>query len=107
MFGVIAVLVVLGYLSYQLSYLVGRPSISISNPRKAESQTRDNTLVLEGSLTRQARLSVNNRPVDLDQDKSFSIRLYLSPGLNTIDVTASNLTGKTVSERRYITYIPN
>ena len=105
--GALGALLILLYLGYQLSYLIGSPSIIVREPASFESISHESSLLFSGSLTREARLSVDGRPVELDPNRDFSFRLYLAPGLNTIDLTASNLAGKTVHARRYITYVRN
>lgn len=97
--------VIAGYLSYQLKFLLGNPRLVLESPSLLATYTVLPFIDIAGNAYDDIRLSINQRPVSVT-DRAFQERLYLSPGLNTIKITATNLRGSQTEDVRYVVYTP-
>lgn len=100
------VLPVGGYFGYQLSLLLSAPDLSVTVPASGISWSTEGAATIGGTVKERARLSINRRPVALDEHGKFAERLYLAPGLNTIEIEAVNVSGRSLKEVRHIFYQP-
>jgi cytoskeletal protein RodZ len=90
------------YLFYQYRILTGPPELIVTRPTDKVSVEEVNILV-EGRTDPEATLSVNGQLVALEKGGTFSFRVPLNPGENTITITATAQSGKTASLTRLIT----
>jgi len=88
------VIILLLYLSYQLSVLAGAPRLSVSNPTNNQVVTTP-TVVVRGSATPGANVLVDDIPVGGDSSGNFSTKVVLQNGLNSIRVVATSKLNKT------------
>lgn len=95
-------LLIFGYLLYQLLFLIQAPDILIYEPSREFSAAPLPSIEVRGAIAKDARVLVNRRPVTIAENGGFQERLYLAKGLNRIDIEATNISGKSVSETRYI-----
>ena len=98
-------LAVAGYFSYQLKFLLGNPRLVLESPSLLATYTVLPFIDIAGNAYDDIKLFINQRPVSVT-DQAFQERLYLSPGLNTIKITATNLRGSETLETRYVVYTP-
>lgn len=98
-------LVVAGYLSYQLKFLLGNPRLVLESPSLSATYTVLPFIDIAGNAYDDIKLFINQRPVSVT-NRAFQERLYLSPGLNTIKIIATNLRGSETLETRYVVYTP-
>ncbi|MBI3627313.1 MAG: helix-turn-helix domain-containing protein [Candidatus Sungbacteria bacterium] len=102
-----ALIILIGfYFSYQLSNLLLAPRISLVSPQAEFTAVRDQKFTIQGKLKEAARLAINRRPINTAKNGEFKVDLYLSPGLNRINLDATNVSGKEFREIRYIVYSP-
>ncbi len=83
--GVISLVLV--YLGFQVDRLITPPTLIISQP-SADITTRDRQVTIKGSTDVTAGVTINNQAVALGSTGSFSEKIDLSPGLNTLTVVA-------------------
>ena len=101
--GVIAViLVVLGYIGFQYVKFVSPPSLSVDSPK--ENQIVDgNSVLVFGTTDPDAKITVNNQPVLVDEDGKFSVSLGVTSTTNEIVIKAISRSGKERDILRKIT----
>lgn len=94
-----------GYLAYQYFQLLGPPFLHLETPVSDISTTED-TIEIVGRTDPEATITVNSQPVVLDKGGTFSVRLPLVSGSNTITVTATSKGGKITKLIRSVTLTP-
>ena len=99
-------LVLLGYLTIQYVRFISPPKLFIESPK-------DQQIILNGSVDvfgetdLDAKIMVNNQPVEITLDGKFSVNLNVVPETHEIVVTASSRSGKITTVRRTINVQPN
>ncbi len=91
-----------GYLGYQYFQLLGPPVLVVEKP-KADIVTAENTVEVTGRTDPEATISVNNQLLVLDKGGTFSVRLPLSGGANSVRISATSKGGKTTTVTRIVT----
>lgn len=95
-FGIILILGI--YLFYQYRSAFIPPAVTVSSP--AENAVVSQVITVSGTVDSDASVTVNNIPVTLATDGSFTKKIALFPGKETIIIRAKNRFGKeTVVER--------
>ncbi|MBI4708750.1 MAG: helix-turn-helix domain-containing protein [Candidatus Portnoybacteria bacterium] len=94
-FGIIAILIVLiiGYLVYQIDYIVAPPKINLDYPSEDLTTSRS-SIEISGQTDSSAKLTVNGEQVYIDKDGKFRQEINLSLGMNTLKFEAENRFGK-------------
>lgn len=90
---VAALFLIVGYLLYQLNYLIAPPSFFLDYPFE-DIVTNSSSLEIFGRADSSARLTVNDQDIYIDKDGRFRQEINLSPGLNTLKIEAVNRFGK-------------
>ena len=104
-FGFFAILVVI-YLAWQGSNLLGSPKIEITNPAFPTIIVNEQNLTLSGETDKQNKLTINNEEIFINDDNKFEKEIFLQPGVNTIEFKIKKLLGKEVKVMRQIIYQP-
>lgn len=100
--GIILFLLVIGYLAYQLHFLISPPSLSVFEPAQ-DLITENSVLLVSGEAELTVKLTINGQIVYVDKDDgSFKQEIILSQGLNVIKIEAANRFGKTNSVMRQV-----
>lgn len=95
---------VLGFFAYLIfSYIqfAGSPALAVNSPQNNVIVSQDSIEVI-GKTDTGATLSINNAPVNINEDGSFDIQIPVSAGLNTLTITASNKFGKKTTIVRHL-----
>ncbi len=92
--GIILALLIIGYLGYQLHFLISPPSLAVFEPAP-DSIAENSLLSVRGTVEATAKLTINGQMVYVNEDGGFKQEVQLSQGLNTIRVEAANRFGKT------------
>lgn len=95
-------LALFGYLFYQYRLALFSPSLSVSSPKENQTVTSQE-VVVKGDTDQTASVMVNDIPVIVDQDGSFTKTISVLSGATTIDIKAQNRFGKTTEIIRHIT----
>ena len=98
---VVAVILVVGYLFYQLNYLVSPPQLKIFEPG-SDITVQQSSIFVRGQTEAGVKLTINGQKVYINRDGSFSQEIKLGQGLNSLIITATNRFGKSSSETRKI-----
>jgi len=106
LFKFILVFCILGYLLYEISFLIFPPKIILISPSKDYS-TDKKELNISGKAIRAKNVFLEEQPLTLDKEGNFSYSLTLNPGLNQIKITATNHLGRQSEITRNINYLFN
>lgn len=97
-------LIIIFYLLYEISFLVFPPKIILYQP-KEDFSTTEKEIILKGKVIRAKSILLKNQPLTLDKEGNFSYPFILNPGLNQIELKATNHLGKETILIRNINYI--
>lgn len=99
---VVGIFILFGtYLIYQYRLLTGPPFLALSQPVNGAVIKEDNVEVA-GKTDPEASIAVNGQLISLDKGGYFFFRLPLTPGPNTIVITATAKSGKTSTITRSV-----
>ncbi|MBI3558833.1 helix-turn-helix domain-containing protein [Candidatus Gottesmanbacteria bacterium] len=92
-FSTLAVIVLIalffGYLIYSYLKFAGSPTLIINSPGNNSVVSQEQTEIT-GKTDPEAKLTINDQPVIINENGSFNITIPLQPGLNTLTVIATN-----------------
>lgn len=94
-------LTVIVYLLFQYKYLFINPPLTIQTPEDGNRTT--STIVVSGTTDANATVYINNDPVTVHSDGSFTKTLDLFPGKSTIVIKSINRFGKETTSQRTVT----
>lgn len=92
----IFLLIMVGYVGFQLSKLSAPPAINLSNQEKSTVTT--SYVIVSGEVDSGSDVLINDSPILTSPDGSFSDKVLLADGTNQIKVTARNKFGKEASK---------
>ena len=92
--GIIIVLGIGGYLSWQVSGFAAAPKLEIIQPPEENLTLESDTLTIEGRADPGAEVKINDQLIALDLDGNFKKQIKLKEGLNSIKIVAKNRIGK-------------
>lgn len=98
---VLTVLAALFYIGLQIKSVVAAPKLEIFDP-VSDEKIVGNSLIVSGKAELGAEILINNQAVLVGKNGDFSENLFLSPGLNVIEVSARNKFGKVSKISRQI-----
>ncbi len=87
------VVIFFAYLWFQYRFLVGSPYLEVTQPADQQTTTTDEITVI-GRTDPEAKLSINDQEIQVDQNGKFSQQIKLSNQENTITITAVSGSGK-------------
>lgn len=100
--GVSAVLLLLfGYLIFQYVHFISPPRLSVDSPKEDQVVTGSSVAVF-GSTDSDAKIVVNNQPVEVSDDGKFSVSLNIVKETKEVVIMASSRSGKTTTVLRKI-----
>jgi hypothetical protein len=99
--GTIAMVLVVGYLIYQLHFLISPPSLVIFEPA-ADVIVVSPEVFIKGQTEPGAKLTINNQLTNIDKDGNFEQAVNLNQGLNVVKIEATNRFRKSSSVVRQI-----
>ena len=92
---------ILGYLIFQYSRFVRPPALSVLVPNEGMTVT-DPKVEIIGKTDPDTAVKVNNQPIFVEEDGSFSAEIAIYEGTTEIVITATSRTGKESVIRRTI-----
>jgi len=102
----IGVLLVIGYAVFNSRFLIQGPEITIDNIDSATGGiiSEQKTLFLEGNAKHSSFISINGRPIFIDESGNFNEKLLLSNSMSIIDIYAKDKFGKEVRKKIDVVY---
>lgn len=102
----IAVLSLVGYAFFNSRFLLQGPEIVLadvnSDSNIIHTDTKD--FSLKGKVKHSSYITVNNRPIMVDESGNFNEKLLLSNGVSIIDIYARDKFGKEAREKIDVVY---
>jgi cytoskeletal protein RodZ len=95
------VFVFAGYLAWQVRGILQPPHLAIYSPNEGFVATTPRTTI-EGETEKESHLTINGADVMVSEQGKFTADIDLSPGVNTIQVSATKKHGKTTTITRHI-----
>jgi hypothetical protein len=94
---VVFVLIIGGYSYFQARKLIGGPQIVIESPQNGSTVT-ESFIEVKGKANNIKEISLDDRPIFIDEEGNFSEKLLLPPGLVIISMKAKDRFGRTTQE---------
>lgn len=100
--GIAGILVVVfGYLAFQYVRFISPPKLDVQSP-KENQVISGGSVVVFGSTDSDAKITINNQPVLVNDDGGFSINFQISKETKEIDIISVNRSGKMTEIKRDI-----
>jgi len=99
------VTLLLGYALFQGRHLIAGPQIIIDSP-KDNATLHESFKAIEGRGRNVTHITLNDRPIFMDEKGYFKESLLLAPGYNIITVKASDRFGRETREVLELVYQP-
>lgn len=97
------VLIIVGYGLFQSQKIIKGPSIVVSSPTSGEV-VHQSDVDIKGVAKNISSISLNDRPIFIDEQGVFSEKLMLYPGYNIIKLRAEDKFGSSVEKDLEIVY---
>lgn len=94
-------LTLFGYLGFQYFRFISPPKLEVTSPRPNQIIT-EQTVLVNGSTDSDVKLIINNQPVEVADDGSFSVNLGVTTSTKEIDIVATARSGKMTEIKRSI-----
>ncbi len=94
-------LLVAGYLFYQLYFLISPPALVVFEPA-GDLVTQNTAITIKGKTEPGARLTINGQQIYINKDGNFEQAINLNQGLNLIKIEATNRFEKSTSVVRRV-----
>lgn len=91
------------YLFIEYRFISAAPKLSVDSPIENQVVYRDK-IVVKGHSDPDSQVRINDQPVILQVDGTFSVEVVLTPGINDIKVVATNKFGKSALISRTVEY---
>ncbi|OGH79265.1 MAG: hypothetical protein A2469_04495 [Candidatus Magasanikbacteria bacterium RIFOXYC2_FULL_40_16] len=104
-FILVIVFTLVGYIGWQIQTLLKPPELILFSPENG-LVTTNYELVIRGQTNQESKISINGLEISSKGDGQFEETITLSPGVNTINITAKKKHGKTTELVRYVIYKP-
>ncbi|MEN9649048.1 MAG: hypothetical protein RL094_15 [Candidatus Parcubacteria bacterium] len=99
------VLTIIGYSIFQSKKILTGPEISVSAPLSGSTLTQSD-VVVKGVAKNISFISLNDRPIYIDEAGNFQEKLLLYPGYNIIKLQARDKFGASVEKHLELIYKP-
>ena len=102
----IAVFLLISYGLFNSRFIIKGPEIVIAglDPSGEVIQTAQKDFSLQGTAIHSSYITVNNRPIFVDESGNFNEKLLLSSGVSIIDIYARDKFGKEVRKKIDVVY---
>ncbi len=104
-FGVLSFVVVglLSYLGLHVHNILKPPHLLVANPTDGYI-SKENNIIITGSADPETKIMVNDVQIPNDEQGNFSKSITLTPGINTLTITAENKHGRISTDTRHVIY---
>lgn len=89
------------YLWFEYRFLVGAPFLEIVSPQDQQTISSD-VIIVSGRADPEAKVSINNQEIQIDQSGKFSQEIKLFDNVNTIVISAISKDSKTSKIERTV-----
>lgn len=99
----LVIFILLGYLGWQIKNIVAPPPLVIYFPPDGFI-TQNDQLTIAGETDKEVVITINSQTIGGSENGQFKETINLSPGVNTITITAQKKHGKTTTEIRHVVF---
>jgi hypothetical protein len=103
--GIIIALAIIGYGTYQARNLIGGPDVTIERPVHGSVVTTSRVDIV-GTARNVSHITLNDRPIFVDEAGAFSETVLLAPGYNVIELSIRDRFERTHVELLELVYQP-
>jgi hypothetical protein len=101
----VAVLCLVGYAFFNSRFLLKGPEIVLADVDQSNIvHTDSKDFSLQGTVKHSSYITLNNRPIMVDEEGNFNEKLLLSNGVSIIDLYARDKFGKETREKIDVVY---
>lgn len=97
----VVLLTLFGYLVFQYIHFISPPRLTVDSPKEGQVVTGSSVAIF-GSTDSDAKVVVNDQPIEVSSDGKFSVNLSIVKETKEIMVTASSRSGKVTTVSRKI-----
>ena len=94
-------LLFVGYLGWQVRRVIEPPDLAVYSPNEGEVTTQLSATI-QGATEPEVQLKINGQTAVVNDEGRFETAVDLSPGINTITITAVKKHGKTTTITRHL-----
>ncbi|OGH66234.1 MAG: hypothetical protein A3B90_02515 [Candidatus Magasanikbacteria bacterium RIFCSPHIGHO2_02_FULL_41_13] len=94
-------LIFFGYLGLQVKKIIDPPELNLFSPING-MVTAESNLQIKGQTDKEVKVMINGKEIKNSEQGIFDETLALSPGVNTLVISAEKKHGKTTTETRYV-----
>lgn len=98
------ILFIVGYGLYQAKNLINGPKINIDGELKSPLVVNDDIIKLSGTAKNIATISLNDRPISIDEKGLFVEKVLLFPGYNIIKLFGKDKFGASTEKMIEVIY---
>ncbi len=91
-------IVIVGYGLFQARNLLMGPQIYLASPQNGATITHSPLVTIAGKASNISFISLNDRPIFVNEQGDFNEQLLLSPGYNTWTIMAKDTFGRTITK---------
>ncbi|MBI2599573.1 helix-turn-helix domain-containing protein [Candidatus Daviesbacteria bacterium] len=95
------VIIFFAYLWFEYRFLVGTPFLEVEKPADQQNVTSEE-ITVSGRTDLEAKVTINNQEIQVDENGKFSQAVKLSTNVNTIIVTATLGSSKPTTVQRTV-----
>ncbi len=99
--------VIVAYASYASHGIIEGPNIVITSPDTGETAFSSSTVMIRGIATRTQSITLNGRPILIDEAGNFAEVITLSKGYNIETLTGTDKFGHATSASLQLMYSPH
>lgn len=100
---ILIALLVIGYIAFNFRIFVAGPGIEIISPVNG-SVSQEKLVLLNGVATRISYISLNGRPILVNEEGHFNESLLLNPGYNIITLEAKDKFDRSITKKIELVY---
>ncbi|MDD5318364.1 MAG: hypothetical protein PHF79_00885 [Candidatus Pacebacteria bacterium] len=94
---------IVGYSLFQAHKLISGPIIQITSPKNGSTLTQ-NLVEIKGVAKNTSFISMNDRPIYIDEQGNFSEKLPIYPGYTIINLKAKDRFGSLITKNIEVSY---
>ncbi len=94
-------LFIIGYLTFQVQYIVKPPSLELFAPLDGVIAKTSN-IEVRGKTDKEVKITINGKEIAHDEQGTFQESMNLNQGVNTLIISATNKHGKSTTFTRFV-----
>ncbi|OGZ02453.1 MAG: hypothetical protein A2430_00730 [Candidatus Liptonbacteria bacterium RIFOXYC1_FULL_36_8] len=92
------------YFIFRFNSLFGKPELTVTTPKEEIITVSSSVFFIKGSTDKDAKLTINDEMINMDENNNFSKSVLLQGGINSFEIKAKKFLGRETSVTRQIIY---